>query len=315
MSNMHRIGWFDQQIRAGNYPNSNDIAKQFEISKRQAARDIEYMQISLRAPLVYKAKHRGYSYEDETFVLPFVYMTEEEKRVLKYLANRYRHYNYDNADTVKRVAGLLDRFTESEPSGGEKAVFDRLPVFEANPRMIQHTELLSHAIRESLIVRIVYKDQEGERQLQLCPVKLTARYHADYVVGYAENNKQSISLRLDGIQQIAVTALRFTCESDAVTVITGFDGQQPIPAAYVAKVRLFSPLSVDSWNGYRVRAHEQLIYEIEFYDLSSFLQHLFTAEWQELLSPQWLKQRLQSRCGQLIGRLNTDGQLNRSGDE
>ena len=312
---MHRIGWFDQQIRAGNYPNSNDIAKQFEISKRQALRDIEYMQISLRAPLIYAAKHRGYGYEDETFVLPFVYMTEEEKRVLKYLANRYRHYNYDNADAVKRVAGLLDRFTESEPGGKEEAVYDRLPVFEADPRMIQHTALLSHAIRESLIVSIVYKDQEGERQLQICPVKLTSRYHADYVVCYAEDNKRAVSLRLDGIQQIAVTALRFTCESDTVTVTTDFDGQQPIPAPYIAKVRLLSPLFADSWMGYRVRAHEQLIYEIEFYDTASFLQHLFVTEWEELLSPQWLKQRLQSRCGQLIGRLNTDGHLNWVGDE
>ncbi|MGM0881776.1 MAG: helix-turn-helix transcriptional regulator [Bacillota bacterium] len=295
---MHRIGWFDQQIRAGSYPNSSDIAKQFEISKRQAARDIEYMQISLRAPLVYAAKHRGYCYEDETFVLPYVYMTEEEKRVLKYLAHRYRHYNYDNAEAVNRVAHLLDRFTEAEEGGqGE-----RLPVFQANPRMIQQMELLSHAIQESLMVRLTYRDQDGERQLQVCPIKFISRYHADYVTVQGENDDRPISLRLDGIQQLTVTDLKFKRSKDAGTV--GYEGQQPVRTPFIAKVQLQSPLYTDSWNGYPVRAHEQLVYEIEFYDTESFLQHLLIAEWQELLSPEWLKQKLHSRCGHILDRLS-----------
>lgn len=50
MSNMHRIHWFDEQIRSGRFPNSSWLAREFEISRRQAQRDIEYMAISLRAP-------------------------------------------------------------------------------------------------------------------------------------------------------------------------------------------------------------------------------------------------------------------------
>ncbi|WP_374017128.1 hypothetical protein ABU162_23500 [Paenibacillus thiaminolyticus] len=78
MSNMHRIQWFDQQIRAGLYPNSSKLAEQFEISKRQAQRCIEYLEVSLRAPLLYVAKHRGYVYEDKAYMLPLLYITEEE---------------------------------------------------------------------------------------------------------------------------------------------------------------------------------------------------------------------------------------------
>lgn len=47
MSNLHRILWIDQEIRRGGYPNSRTIAEQFEISPRQAARDIEYLRYSL----------------------------------------------------------------------------------------------------------------------------------------------------------------------------------------------------------------------------------------------------------------------------
>ena len=52
MSNMHRIHWFDEQIRSGRFPNSSWLARDFEISRRQAQRDIEYMASSLRAPLM-----------------------------------------------------------------------------------------------------------------------------------------------------------------------------------------------------------------------------------------------------------------------
>lgn len=105
MSNIHRIQWFDQQVRSGNYPNSKLLSEKFEISRRQAQRDIEYMEVSLGAPLLYIAKKRGYGYEDHTYVLPLLYMTEEEKQVLRYLARRYRQYNYENA--VKRLMSIL----------------------------------------------------------------------------------------------------------------------------------------------------------------------------------------------------------------
>ncbi|MFD2877556.1 hypothetical protein ACFTAO_18590 [Paenibacillus rhizoplanae] len=38
MSHIHRIQWFDQQIRQLAYPNSSKLAEQFEISRRQAQR-------------------------------------------------------------------------------------------------------------------------------------------------------------------------------------------------------------------------------------------------------------------------------------
>lgn len=56
MSNMHRILWFDQEVRSNHFPNCTQLAHQFELSTRQANRDIEYMVNSLGAPLQYDAK-------------------------------------------------------------------------------------------------------------------------------------------------------------------------------------------------------------------------------------------------------------------
>lgn len=300
---MHRIVWFDQQVRAGKYPNSSLLAMEFEISKRQAARDIEYMEISLRAPLKYVARHRGYCYQDETFVLPYMYMTDEEKQVLKYLAFRYQHYNYDHSEAVRRVADLLGRF-----KGGEEdmeATQLQLPVFHVNRQVIQYMELLSHAITKGLSVHILYKDHKEERYLHASPIRFIARYHADYVIVYEEDDENPISLRLDGIRQLTVAEV---ASSRKILPMEGdTEGQKPMLVPYVAKVRLSAPLSGDTWRGYRVQSCEQLVYKVTFFDADSFLQHLIVAEWEELISPQWLKEKLRSKCEQMLNRLNLLG--------
>ena len=89
VSNLHRIQWIDAMIRAGRYPNGRTIADKFEISHRQAARDIEYLRDSMGAPLVYSARENGYYYDDDTFVLPAQVISDEERHALAYLAQRY----------------------------------------------------------------------------------------------------------------------------------------------------------------------------------------------------------------------------------
>ncbi len=56
MALLHRLQWIDAAIRRGRYPNTNDVAERFEISRRQALRDFDYLRDSLGAPLAYCAK-------------------------------------------------------------------------------------------------------------------------------------------------------------------------------------------------------------------------------------------------------------------
>jgi predicted DNA-binding transcriptional regulator YafY len=300
MSNMHRIGWFDQQVRAGFYPNSSLLAKQFEISQRQAARDIEYMEMSLRAPLKYVAKHRGYCYEDEAFVLPHLYLSEEEQKILKYLALRYRHYNYDNAESVRRVADLLSRFEASENL--EEKGFSKLPIFDASPRAIQHMELLSEAITDKKSIYVLYKDEEGQRQLHVSPIRFVSRYHADYVAVHSEAGERPILLRLDGITHLSIAGAAFGIE-DRESLSKFEQGSKPARAPYLAKIRLSAPLDGNSWRGFAIQSRNELIYTVAFYDTDSFLQHLLVTEWEELIAPKWLKQNLQIKCEQITNRL------------
>ncbi|MFD3268568.1 helix-turn-helix transcriptional regulator [Paenibacillus dendritiformis] len=302
MSNMHRIQWFDQQIRAGLYPNSSRLAERFEISRRQAQRDIEYLEVSLRAPLLYVAKHRGYVYEDKAYMLPLLYITEEEQDVLRFLAHRYRQYNYENAAVVQRIAHVLERFAGPPEEVGEH----RLPIFSAHPQRMQHWQLLSHAIRERRIVQIRYREGGQEAELPIRPLHFTSNYNSDYITAYCERSCRKRAFRLDGILHMQVTAEKF--DLDAIERTEWEDAPLPQRKPYLARIETGRPLDGESWHGYPIRPVHDCIYEIEFYDPDSFMQHLLVAEWERLLSPKWLQAKLRDRCGRIAARLEEQGQ-------
>lgn len=73
-----RYYWFQGQIKAGQYPNAKKLSEKFEISQKQAQRDIEFMRDRLTAPLVYDSGRRGYEYEDNSYELPPIWFKEDE---------------------------------------------------------------------------------------------------------------------------------------------------------------------------------------------------------------------------------------------
>ncbi len=73
-----RYYWFDNQIRAGKYPNATRLAEEFGCSKKTAQRAIDFMRDRLYAPLEYDKIQRGYFYIDNSFELPSLQVSQEE---------------------------------------------------------------------------------------------------------------------------------------------------------------------------------------------------------------------------------------------
>lgn len=73
-----RYNWFHGQIKAGRYPNARKLAERFELSEKQAQREIEFMRDRLGAPLLYHSGRRGYEYEDDRYELPPIWVKEDE---------------------------------------------------------------------------------------------------------------------------------------------------------------------------------------------------------------------------------------------
>ncbi|MDD5759935.1 MAG: WYL domain-containing protein, partial [Desulfobulbaceae bacterium] len=75
---LERFIWFDNEIRRQRYPNSFNLADQFEISAKTAQRSIEYFRDRLLVPLEYNFFKKGYHYTDPSFQLPVTRISEEE---------------------------------------------------------------------------------------------------------------------------------------------------------------------------------------------------------------------------------------------
>lgn len=300
LSHTHRIQWFDQQVRAGRYPNSTSLAGQFEISKRQAQRDIEYMAASLCAPLQYVAKERGYCYEDDSFMLPYLYITDQEKQILKYLAYRYSQYNYENGPEVRRIGNLLGRLTGQQELEREA----RLPLFSVNAHNLQVFELLDQAIRNRVTVKMIYDGQEGE--LEICPLRLETHYDADHVIARVAGQQPGHPkyFLLSSILHLQLTRQPFTSEPEADLK----QGLEPRLKPFTAHIRLAAAPEAGRWHGFPARHRSGDLYEVDFLDTDLFIRHLLMAEWLEIAGPKWLQDKISGKCRALLHLLHPEEQ-------
>ena len=65
----NRIQWLHKYIVEMRYPNASRLAERFNISHRQAQRDVDCLRNTLGAPLAYSAERRGFYYTTD-FSLP-----------------------------------------------------------------------------------------------------------------------------------------------------------------------------------------------------------------------------------------------------
>ncbi|HEX3048111.1 MAG TPA: WYL domain-containing protein [Bacillota bacterium] len=297
MSNLHRLQWIDSQIRNNRYPNTRTIAEFFEISPRQAGRDLEYLRYSMGAPLEYDAKHNGYTYTQSTFVLPAQLISDPEKEALSYLAHHYR--NSSSAQAVK-LAELFARLSDSgfAASSHPTAVLP-LPKFEAaEPHMF---EVLTHAISARRKVELTYQASSGEISHRLvAPYKLFIQKQIHYVAGFCELKQAIRVFRLSRIQAIKLTeslfeVVPFFKETDYVGT-TPFQFQEP----YQAVIRFAKPINPNSFQVPCAQITENT-YQFKFYHSANLLANLLSQPHQfQILSPNWLKEKLREKLNRLL---------------
>jgi predicted DNA-binding transcriptional regulator YafY len=75
---LERIFEIDRQIRAGEYPNAEQLAECLEVSRRVIFKDREFMLFRLGAPIEYDRDKGGWFYTDQTWTLPNIMVSEGE---------------------------------------------------------------------------------------------------------------------------------------------------------------------------------------------------------------------------------------------
>ncbi|WP_282940142.1 WYL domain-containing protein [Paenibacillus sp. RC67] len=206
MSNMHRILWFDERIRAKRYPNAKDLAEQFEISVRQAGRDIEYMQSSLRAPISYNAKHRGYEYEDAAYILPSVFLTETDVRILSFLIYKYEEaaQSMGYIEGLDRVVQTLKRFVPYQPEESD------IPIFYVDTQQANMKHSIDQAIKQNQKLQITYQEGEEEYTVLIHPYRIFTQSSQLYVIAFCEQSGEVEYYALEQMTNIALTGAAYS---------------------------------------------------------------------------------------------------------
>jgi predicted DNA-binding transcriptional regulator YafY len=298
VSNLHRIQWIDTMIRAGRHPNCSTIAAHFEISRRQATRDIEYLRDSMGAPLAYDPGENGYFYTDETFVLPAQLVSSEEQRALAYLSHQYRQSGGALGEQLALLFARLAGEEVGQPQAWERP---RLPMCDAHPRTVRWYEPLRRAIAERRQVEIEYLDPQNRRTTRrFCPYRLYNRWVSTYVVGWCLLRDELRSLRLSRIRALRVLDATFD-------VAPTFDPRDYDEGAsmvwgdpYAAVVRFDRPPNPRDLPASAAPVDERT-YRLTFFRSGEILTTLLGQPVPfRILSPNWLRERLRTRIRRLI---------------
>lgn len=156
---LERVHWIDAQIRACTYPSTRTIAERFEINRKTAQRDVEFMRDRLGAPIAYSHARRGFYYDEAFSGLPAVVVTEGDIVAILMAERLAREYaGMPLADEIHqamaKVASVLTEAVSIDMTTLPAAwSVDSLPQIEVDKTTFHS---LTRAIHEQRVVEMVY---------------------------------------------------------------------------------------------------------------------------------------------------------------
>ncbi|MBN2509088.1 MAG: WYL domain-containing protein [Spirochaetales bacterium] len=188
MSNLHRIQWIDDQRRRGSFPNCSDIARKFEITVRQASRDIEYLRFSLGAPVEYDHQHRGYEYIGDDFILPRERLSSQDAGLLQELTQSYRQIG---TRRTAKIAELFSRIYQPETTE---------PLHVSETRILSVRSIIETCMQEKKQIFIEYIDAGNTRtERTVKPLRLFQWGEHEHLEAWCSTRNATRQFRLDRV--------------------------------------------------------------------------------------------------------------------
>ena len=111
----YRIRRMLQMVRegaeTGYLPNSSDFMREFEVSRRTVARDLDFLRDEERAPLAYDDARHGFGLTDETYTLPPMRISRKEAFSFGLARKLLAHY--EDTPLHLDIRSVLDKIAES----------------------------------------------------------------------------------------------------------------------------------------------------------------------------------------------------------
>jgi predicted DNA-binding transcriptional regulator YafY len=206
-----RFLWFHNEIKQNSHPNAQTLAAQFEITRKTAQRDIEFMRDRLKAPLRYIPGLRGYDYEDNTWEIPGLWFDEDA------LISLVLSYRLASAVPDSRVKASLRNFLNQVIANHASAALsidqlsDKISV--KNIAYARTNETVFHRLLESLLrskpVSIAYYSPHNNQSTtrDILPLHLLNYMGTWHIIAHCNVKKELRDFVLSRIQSVS------TCEN------------------------------------------------------------------------------------------------------
>ena len=93
MAANNRIQWLHKKILEYSYPNAMRLAERFNVSHRQAQRDVDFLRKQLGAPIAYDPEHKGFYYTAD-FSLPVLLTSDNDESYMGVVSNIYNNDDF-----------------------------------------------------------------------------------------------------------------------------------------------------------------------------------------------------------------------------
>ena len=232
-SQFNRLLELDRHIRAGEYPNCLTFAAEWEVTQKTVQRDIDDLRDEMGAPIQYDRDRKGFYYEDKTWMLPSVLLSEGELLAVL-LASRMLE-QYRGSPVAKQVEGVFTKLAELLPeklSIRPELLYSRFS-FRGSPAKPVNAEVWATVVRGLLsqqTVRMAYRPFEGGsvrpgKESQVNPYHIANLQGEWYVFGVHRGHTDVRQFSMARIEKATLTSQHFDVSPD-------FDAERLLSPAF-----------------------------------------------------------------------------------
>lgn len=213
MSRLHSL------LQAGVYPNCASLAREFEISKKTAQRDLDFMRDRLALPIEYDARRFGFYYTRPVESLPSLDVSEGELVALLIAQKALHQYHgtvYEaplRSACAKIAEAMKDRITVDINDLANRVFFKGESVSEVAPEVF---EAAGQAVRECRELKFIYRklNAEAEAPRHVRPFHLGCVSNQWYLFGWDLMRKEMRTFVLSRLRKPNVLSKTFERPKD-----------------------------------------------------------------------------------------------------
>jgi len=210
-----RYQWFHRQIKSASYPNAGTLARRFELSVKQAQRDIEFIRDRLSAPLSYNPPKKGYDYNSLGYELPPIWFHEDE--LLSFCLALRLSTTLPDKKIKTSLHFMLERFLDYCFPGSPtrlKDIKDRVSV--KNIQYYRIDEAIFHRVvasvfrQDAIIIDYFSPHSRKESRRTILPLHLMCYMGSWHLIAYCDMRGGIRDFSLSRISKIEASSLEIT---------------------------------------------------------------------------------------------------------